>query len=394
MFDSHRFELGRTCALEHRQTPPHAACQMANRYRQSSLRISGTYIALIIRMKGFIRTFVENPSSRAAARGRSGVRAAAAAIFTVLVLSLASGAIAATATKQRSSGAAETETPSARLAVALHQWAREHLSAASGTAPAYTFALNDKRLAIPLCDHFVIDPDQLIQGQQSPASLAVDAACPEANWQRKVRGRLKREPQERTLPANKAAATAVLQPIRPITKGQLVKENALHTVWLPPHRVPQNALTGLGSADYYAARNLRTGQILLTSDLAVGQAVVVVTQAIPARSHITADMLAIRQRAVGVPRDAYRTVEGLEMLAANRLLHPGDILRKRDLTKAKLVKRGQRVAVESVGEYFRIASELVALQDGFLGDQIELRNPSSDRQVTAIVTGAGKARSL
>ena len=82
------------------------------------------------------------------------------------------------------------------------------------------------------------------------------------------------------------------------------------------------------------------------------------------------------------------------MLAANRLLHPGDILRKRDLTKARLVKRGQRVAVESVGAYFRIASELVALQDGFLGDQIELRNPGSDRQVTAIVTGAGKARSV
>jgi flagella basal body P-ring formation protein FlgA len=126
----------------------------------------------------------------------------------------------------------------------------------------------------------------------------------------------------------------------------------------------------------------------------MGQTVVVIVQAIPARSQITPNMVAMRQRAVDIPKDAYRTFEGLEMLAANRLLHPGDILRKRDLTKAKLVKRGERVSVESVGAYFRIASELVALQDGFLGDQIELRNPGSDRQVTAIVTGAGKARSL
>ena len=81
------------------------------------------------------------------------------------------------------------------------------------------------------------------------------------------------------------------------------------------------------------------------------------------------------------------------MLAANRLLHPGDILRKRDLTKAKLIKRGQTVAVESLGKHFRIASELVALQDGYLGDQIALRNPSSSRRVTAVVTGIGTARS-
>ena len=33
---------------------------------------------------------------------------------------------------------------------------------------------------------------------------------------------------------------------------------------------------------------------------------------------------------------------GLGLLATNRLLHPGDILRKRDLTKAKLIKRGQK----------------------------------------------------
>ena len=94
-----------------------------------------------------------------------------------------------------------------------------------------------------------------------------------------------------------------------------------------------------------------------------------------------------------MPHDAIRSLQGLTLLAANRLLHPGDILRKRDLTKAKLVRRGQKVAVESVGQHFRIASELIALEDGYLGEQIDLRNPGSSRNISAVVTGMGTARS-
>jgi flagella basal body P-ring formation protein FlgA len=346
-------------------------------------------------MKGLIRIFVENPSSRGAASRRSGIAAVAAATLLVaLLLSSASGAFATPAINHTDLEPAVAETAEAQLAKALQQWADQHLVSTSGVIPTYTFALKDKRLAIPACDRFVIDPKQLIPGQRAPASLAVDAACPATNWQRKIRGRLKKDPRGQSLPANQVPSVAVLRPVRPITKGQRVEKDALHTEWLPPHRAPQNAITQLDNADYYAARNLRVGQTLVTSDLAIAQKVIVIVQAIPARSRITPKMVAMRQRAVDVPKDAYRTFEGLEMLAANRLLHPGDILRKRDLTKAKLVKRGQRVSVESVGAYFRIASELVALQDGFLGDQIELRNPGSDRQVTAIVTGAGKARSL
>ena len=147
----------------------------------------------------------------------------------------------------------------------------------------------------------------------------------------------------------------------------------------------------LGEGNYYAARNLREGQTLLASDLARGQPVVVVITAIPARTQITADMVTIRQQAVDVPRDAYGSFAGLVMLAANRLLHPGDIVRKRDLTKAKLIKR-QQIPLNLLVITF--AAGLIALQDGFLGDQIKLRHPSSDRQVIAVVTGPGRARSL
>ena len=185
----------------------------------------------------------------------------------------------------------------------------------------------------------------------------------------------------------------VFSATRVVKKGEKLTSSVLAVELALTHRSPQNAVTHLQGKQYYAARQLLPGRILIESDLAVGQRVVVLTQAIPSRSLIAREHIAIQERAVDVPHDAVRSLEGLSMLAANRLLHPGDILRKRDLAKAKLIKRGQTVDVESLGKHFRIASELVALQDGYLGDQIVLRNPGSNRRVYAVVTGMGTARS-
>jgi flagella basal body P-ring formation protein FlgA len=180
---------------------------------------------------------------------------------------------------------------------------------------------------------------------------------------------------------------------RAVKKGEKLTPNTFVTELALAHRSPQNAVTQLQGRNYYAARQLLPGRILVQSDLAVGQQVVVLTQAVPSRSPVTREHMAIQERAIDIPHDAVRSLEGLSMLAANRLLHPGDILRKRDLAKAKLIKRGQTVDVVSLGKHFRIASELVALQDGYLGDQIVLRNPGSNRRVSAVVTGMGTARS-
>ena len=53
----------------------------------------------------------------------------------------------------------------------------------------YDFALADKRLAIPDCSNFVIDPMNRLPLDTAPASLAVDVRCPDKNWQRRIRGR-------------------------------------------------------------------------------------------------------------------------------------------------------------------------------------------------------------
>ena len=279
------------------------------------------------------------------------------------------------------------------LSAALEKWTRESTHQAHGFAGKYKFALNDKRLAVPACNGFVIDPKGLVQWHVVPSALTVVVACPEQNWQRRVRGKLAVAANQRLANAVQRPRALVLKPLKAIQKGEQVSKGDLIQEYALAYRTPQNAVTTIKGAQRYAARNLSPGRILVQSDLAVGQPVAVLTKAVPARTAVTRASIKLEERAVDVPHDAIKSLQGLTLLAANRLLHPGDILRKRDLTKAKLVRRGQKVAVESVGQHFRIASELIALEDGYLGEQIDLRNPSSSRKISAVVTGMGTARS-
>ena len=285
------------------------------------------------------------------------------------------------------------QSPQVLLAQALEQWLLAKLKNTAQSGLKYEFALNDKRLSIPACPDFVIDPQNKINASTLTTTLAVPVRCVQPTWQRRVLGRQKFDKAARQSIAQARPKVQILTPLHPIAKGERVMPHHVESKLALAYRTPKNSVSQVNDKPYYAARTLVPGRTLVASDLEIGRPVVVLSQALPARSLVTAASLVIEERAVGVPHDAIESLQGLGFLATNRLLHPGDILRKRDLTKAKLVKRGQKVAVESVGRHFRIASELIALQDGYLGDQITFQGIGSERRVFATVTGAGTARS-
>ena len=285
------------------------------------------------------------------------------------------------------------QSPEAALKAALEQWLEMKLDSVGQTGLEYEFAVTDKRLSVPVCAKFMVDPQNRIDGSTLSSTLAVPVRCTQTQWQRRILGRQKIDRVARQSIAQARPKVRILTPVQPIAKGERVMPQHVQSKLALAHRTPQNSVSQINDQPYYAARALVPGRTLVATDLEVGRPVVVLTEALPARSLVTAASLVIEERAVDVPHDAVESLQGLGLLATNRLLHPGDILRKRDLTKAKLIKRGQRVAVESVGQHFRIASDLIALQDGYLGDQIQFQNIGSDRRVFATVTGAGKARS-
>jgi len=53
------------------------------------------------------------------------------------------------------------------------------------------------------------------------------------------------------------------------------------------------------------------------------------------------------------------------------------------------VTRGDTVMLASSQGHVRVTTQAVALSDGVYGEQIEVRNPRSDRVLTAWVTGRG-----
>ena len=285
------------------------------------------------------------------------------------------------------------QSPKLLLTAALEQWLVTELKNTDQPGLKYEFALNDKRLSIPACQDFLIDPQNQINASTLNTTLAVTVRCAQPKWQRRVLGRqtFDKAPGQSIVQAR--PKVQILTPIQPIAKGERVMPHSVESKSALAYRTPKNRVSQLNDQPYYAARTLVPGRALVASDLEIGRPVVVLSQALPARSLVTAASVVIEERAVGVPHDAIESLQGLGLLATNRLLHPGDILRKRDLTKAKLVKRGQKVAVESVGKHFRIASDLIALKDGYLGDQIAFQGIGSDRRVVARVSGAGTARS-
>ncbi|MEC8349663.1 MAG: flagellar basal body P-ring formation chaperone FlgA, partial [Pseudomonadota bacterium] len=145
---------------------------------------------------------------------------------------------------------------------------------------------------------------------------------------------------------------------------------------------------------FFAARNLRKGQMLVAADVYTAQYVAIADKTIPMGHPITTDLFRLQKVTSRVPNDAVTDLSGLEHLAANRLIHQKSILRKRDLKKAKLVQRGEQLILSAGSQNYSIETIAVALQDGYFGDQIRLRNLASNQEVRAVVSGINRAKAL
>lgn len=256
-----------------------------------------------------------------------------------------------------------------------------------GQKDAYTFTTQDRRLQVPSCETFSFSTD--MPSTAAKSAFMVNVTCAEAGWSRFIRAKATEQA------VIKAALVDALTPIAPIEAGKRVTAKDFVVIQLPPQRTPQGAIAELDtSARWFSARNMRPGYIVTSKDLRQPRKVLVVNKALPAGTLLTKQSFDLEERAVNVPRDAITSMENIANLAASKLLHPGDILRRRNLTKGKLVRRGEKVALRSQGLSYAISSEVVALEDGYLGEQVRLLNPESQRRISAIVTGASRAKTL
>jgi flagella basal body P-ring formation protein FlgA len=94
------------------------------------------------------------------------------------------------------------------------------------------------------------------------------------------------------------------------------------------------------------------------------------------------DMLEERPATGATPPQAFRNLSDVVGMRAAANIQPGQTLTKRHVAKTPSVLKGETVTVMAGGAGFQIAMPGRAEQDGFEGDVISVRNPTSGKTVT------------
>lgn len=124
--------------------------------------------------------------------------------------------------------------------------------------------------------------------------------------------------------------------------------------------------------------------------------VLVATMNIASNQPLTPTMFRAEKRKLPTsPSQFFSEFDGLEHLELSRPVQAGSPLRRADTRKSVLVRRGSPVQflVSSVPG-LSLSVKLEAVEDGFIGEQIRLRNPESGKVLNGLVTARGEVKGL
>lgn len=124
--------------------------------------------------------------------------------------------------------------------------------------------------------------------------------------------------------------------------------------------------------------------------------VVVAKQLLQRGTELNASMVEEVQRpALGLDPLAIGSLKDIERAEVIRDISGGTVLRSYDIKRSLMVRRGQS-ALLTVGQGagFQITVRVEAEQDGYLGEQIRLKNPESGRLISGVVTGPNALKGL
>jgi flagella basal body P-ring formation protein FlgA len=120
------------------------------------------------------------------------------------------------------------------------------------------------------------------------------------------------------------------------------------------------------------------------------QMVVVLSQPIQRGEIVTRQHLTIEKRETSDLREDFVTqIEQVENKQATRQLDRGTILSVRNLVEPRLIKRGDKVIINTTKADFSIKMSGIAMMDGTKGQLIRIKNQTSGRIINATVIEPG-----
>tara|TARA_Y100000814_G_scaffold291330_1_gene267539 strand:+ start:111 stop:737 length:627 start_codon:yes stop_codon:yes gene_type:complete len=139
-----------------------------------------------------------------------------------------------------------------------------------------------------------------------------------------------------------------------------------------------------------ASKDLREGDPISQENILVGQQVLTAAIAIPSGSRLSEALTKVGIRYKNIPSDALKENSGWAFMETNRTIMADDIIRERHLRKAKLVRRKDPVTMVSTSSSIEIITSGIAMQDGYYGQSVKVKNTESGRNVVGTVIGRGK----
>ena len=152
------------------------------------------------------------------------------------------------------------------------------------------------------------------------------------------------------------------------------------------NRLSQSDIEGAKAAEY-----ITRGTVLSRSNLLIPQPAVFTTSLVARGSLISREVARELIHFGELPRDTIESLDDLGRATAIRQLAPGQPIRYSDIRPIAAISRGEIVKLTVRRGAVTVTIEMEAIEQGYIGERIQLRNIESGRLVTATVTGPGSA---
>ena len=186
---------------------------------------------------------------------------------------------------------------------------------------------------------------------------------------------------------------AVFTTNRAYEAGELIERADLTRVEVK--NPPAKALTRWPSGVIAASDYLEANQTLLKSNIEQSEYVVVTATNIIRGQVITRNLISkALQPKKQIRAQTLSTFEEAIGLEATRTIRAGTPLSISDVRAADLIRKGEKVKLVVTRGALTITVDTIAMEDGKIGEQVELTNAESGKIVKGIVSGRHQARGI
>lgn len=135
-------------------------------------------------------------------------------------------------------------------------------------------------------------------------------------------------------------------------------------------------------------------RVNITIKSSVSLPVVVADKNINRNSIVSASDIKLEQRTLTKQEDFYSDASHVVGLEALRRIRSRTIINQRDLQISSVINKGDEIVLIAHQEGLTASTIGIALEDGYLGQQIDVQNKTSGNTIRATVTGKNQATTL